>query len=160
MIEQYKYFSTQRPVDIGTFPKPPDNPPIEIKNYGQDGRVWMEHDTILAWGELIYAKPLTAKQMSDYELKPSRYNPDVSRTMYEQAQIVGEWEVKNDIPEQERLTWWYSDMGEHIAKEYVTPKKLAERYRIAQEFPKVPSRMRKQTKQSQPGADRRKPCTR
>lgn len=29
-----------------------------------------------AWGELIYEKPLTEKQMYDYELKPSSHNPD------------------------------------------------------------------------------------
>ena len=29
----YKYYSTQRPVDIGTFPKPPHNAPAEIVNY-------------------------------------------------------------------------------------------------------------------------------
>ena len=29
----YKYYSTQRPVDIGTFPKPPHNAPDEIVNY-------------------------------------------------------------------------------------------------------------------------------
>ena len=31
---------------------------------------------MLAWGELIYGKPLTEKQMCDYELKPSSHNPD------------------------------------------------------------------------------------
>ncbi len=31
----YKYYSTQRPVDIGTFPKPPRNAPDEIVNYDQ-----------------------------------------------------------------------------------------------------------------------------
>ena len=29
----YKYYSTQRPVDIGTFPKPKGNAPDEIVNY-------------------------------------------------------------------------------------------------------------------------------
>ena len=31
----YKYYSTQRPVDIGTFPKPSRNAPDEIVNYDQ-----------------------------------------------------------------------------------------------------------------------------
>ena len=30
-----RYYSTQRPVDIGTFPKPPYNKPDEIFNYDQ-----------------------------------------------------------------------------------------------------------------------------
>ena len=31
---------------------------------------------LMAWGELTYAKPLTEKQMEDYELKPAPGNPD------------------------------------------------------------------------------------
>ena len=31
---------------------------------------------LMAWGELTYAKPLTEKQMEDYELKPAPANPD------------------------------------------------------------------------------------
>lgn len=148
---KYKYYSTQRPVDIGTFPKPPDNQPVEIVNYDQDGRVWMEHDTILAWGELTYAKPLTDKEIGDYELRSSRYNPDVAQAMYQQAQIVGAWEDKNRIPEGKRLTWWRPDMGDYVVKEFVTPMQLAEQCRIAQTFPKV-SHNRTPKKQAQPGA--------
>ncbi len=29
-----------------------------------------------AWGELAYLKPLTEKQMEDYELRPAPGNPD------------------------------------------------------------------------------------
>ena len=67
--ETYLYYSTQRPVDIGTFPKPPHNAPDEIVNY--EGRVWVENDTRLAWGHLTYTKPLTEKQAADYELRPA-----------------------------------------------------------------------------------------
>lgn len=69
----YKYYSTQRPVDIGTFPKPPDNAPDEITNY--DRRIPVEGGAFLAWGELTYTKPLTEKQASDYELRPA---PNIS----------------------------------------------------------------------------------
>ena len=48
----YKYYSTQRPVDIGTFPKPPRNAPDEIVNYDQ--RVPVENGSFLAWGHLTY----------------------------------------------------------------------------------------------------------
>ena len=34
----YRYYSTQRPVDIGTYPKPPDNQPLSIVNYDDDRR--------------------------------------------------------------------------------------------------------------------------
>ena len=72
--EHYRYYSTQRPVDIGTYPKPPGNSPVEIFNY--DERIPVEGGNMLAWGELIYGKLLTEKQMYDYELKPSSHNPD------------------------------------------------------------------------------------
>ena len=65
----YRYYSTQRPVDIGTFPKSADNKPVEIHNY--DSRIPVEDGSMLAWGYLEYAKPLTEKEASDYELRPA-----------------------------------------------------------------------------------------
>lgn len=72
----YRYYSTQRPVDIGTYPKPPDNQPISIVNYDDDRRRPVADGRLMAWGELTYAKPLNEKQMEDYELKPAPGNPD------------------------------------------------------------------------------------
>lgn len=77
MEQTYKYYSTQRPVDIGTFPKPNGNKPLEINNY--DKREPVEGGKLQAWGDLTYAKPLTKKQMADYELKPAPDNPDLQR---------------------------------------------------------------------------------
>ena len=72
----YRYYSTQRPVDIGTYLKSPDNPPLSIVNYDDDRRRPVANGRLMAWGELTYAKPLTEKQMEDYELKPAPANPD------------------------------------------------------------------------------------
>ena len=72
----YRYYSTQRPVDIGTYPKPPDNQPLSIVNYDDDRRRPVADGRLMAWGELTYAKPLTEKQMEDYGLKPAPGNPD------------------------------------------------------------------------------------
>ena len=72
----YRYYSTQRPVDIGTYPKPPDNQPLSIVNYDDDRRRPVADGRLMAWGELTYAKPLTEKQMEDYELKPAPGNLD------------------------------------------------------------------------------------
>lgn len=77
--ECYLYYSTQRPIDLGTFPKPAGNPPLEIVNYDDDRRRPVAGGSIEAWGELTYAKPLTEKQVADYELKPSPDNPDQPR---------------------------------------------------------------------------------
>ena len=46
----YRYYSTQRPVDLGSFPKPLDNPVVEIHNYDADSRVPVENGMIQAWG--------------------------------------------------------------------------------------------------------------
>lgn len=70
----YRYYATQQPVNPGTFPKSSDCMPLEIANY--DKRLLVEGGTMRAWGEIIYMKPLTEKQMYDYELKPFPDNPD------------------------------------------------------------------------------------
>ena len=72
----YRYYSTQRPVGPGTFPKE-NNPPVNIENY--HSRIHVEGGSTLAWGYIEYAKPLSDKQISDYELKPALGFPVVSQ---------------------------------------------------------------------------------
>lgn len=122
--EEYRYYSTQRPVSIGTFPKKADNPPIQIENYR--GRIWVECNTRLAWGEVVYAKPLSDQELRDYELMPSRNNYDMRQQMDAHAQVVGKWEDKKRVPYQKRLTWFYPDFGCYVAKYFVSPEQLAE----------------------------------
>lgn len=143
--EFYRYYSTQRPVDIGTYPKEPDNPMVGFLNY--DGRTSVEHGAYRAWGELIYRAPLTAEQLFEYELRPSRENPDVKRAMKEQAQVVGRWEERNRVPFDRRLTQ-SSGIGSYTCGPRVTPAQLAERYRIATDLPHVP-RCRPRTQKAQ-----------
>lgn len=76
----YRYYSTQRPVDIGTFPKPPDNPPLVIVNYGDDRRRPVAGGALSAWGELLYRNPLSVAEMEGYELKPDPDNPGAWRS--------------------------------------------------------------------------------
>ena len=64
----YRYYSTQRPVDLGTYPKSAGNQVTEIHNYDQ--RQPVENGQLRAWGYVEYAQPLTQQQMDDYELKP------------------------------------------------------------------------------------------
>ena len=84
----YRYYSTQRPVDLGTYPKPPDNKPVEIHNY--DKRISVEGESMLAWGWLEYPNPLTEKQLSDYELQPApaRLSPEQLQSGQEKADIA------------------------------------------------------------------------
>jgi hypothetical protein len=50
------------------------------------------------------------------------------QTREDQAQAVGKWEKAHRVPDTRRLTWWHPDFGVFAAKEFVTPKRLAERY--------------------------------
>ena len=58
----YKYYSTMRYLDIGTFPKDC----FELKNYETRKQVL---PGIIAWGEVTYTRKLTEKELKDYELK-------------------------------------------------------------------------------------------
>jgi len=137
----FKYYSTQRPIDIGTFPKPPDNQPVEICNF--DERMPVEHGQHMAWGVLTYNAPLSPKQIEDYELRPARDNPDIKERMSVQAQAVGAWERRNHIPEEKRLTRWDPDGKTHEPLDSVRMEELQRQFEIALEFPAVPSREKK-----------------
>lgn len=76
----YKYYSTQRPVDIGTFPKT-ENGTLYLVNF--DKRESVEQGRFLAWGYLVYDAPLTEKQIADYELRAAPGNPDRKAPMWE-----------------------------------------------------------------------------
>lgn len=63
----YRYYSTQRPVMPGSYPKHVGNEPVEIVNY--DNRQAVEDGKMQAWGHLEYALPLSPRERDDYELK-------------------------------------------------------------------------------------------
>ncbi len=132
----FNYYSTQRPIDIGTFPDSADNRPVEILNF--DERMPVEHGQYTAWGVLSYAKPLTEKEIRNHELRPSCYNPDIRRTMAEQASFIGPWEERNNIPAAKRLTSWDVGIVDFSPADGVTPEQLAERYRLAKKYPRLP----------------------
>lgn len=69
--QYYRYYSTQRPVDIGTYPKPDGNTPLVIVNYDCDRRRPVAGGKLSAWGELTYRQPLTGEQAEAYELVPA-----------------------------------------------------------------------------------------
>ena len=101
----YKYYSTQRPVDIGTFPKTEANTPVRIVNF--DVRESVESGNIRAWGFLIYDAPLTYEQIDKYELKAAPDNPDilefeeiVTAAVCEELEPIMEAERKKPIAEQ------------------------------------------------------------
>ena len=152
----YKYYSTQRPVDIGTFPKT-ENSPTEIVNFDQ--RESVENGRFQAWGYLLYRAPLTEKQIADYELRAAPGNPDRFRLtpeqLEQQAQVVGKWEQAKRIPDAKRLTWWYPDFGVFVKNELVSDAELSKRYekvmesktRSARKIP-IAERLKKGTEQA------------
>lgn len=79
----YRYYSTQRPVDIGTFSKT-KNGPLYLVNF--DKRENVEQGQFQARGFLVYDAPLTEKQIADYELRADPSNPDRKVAMREQVQ--------------------------------------------------------------------------
>jgi len=73
--DAYRYYSTQRPVDIGTYPKT-DGGPVRFENF--DEREDVEQGQFKAWGYLVYDAPLTEKQIADFELRAAPGNSDIS----------------------------------------------------------------------------------
>lgn len=60
------YYSTQRPIGPGTYPKPQDNKVIEIKNFDKKEKI--EKEDINAYGYIKYEKPLMPAAAKTYEL--------------------------------------------------------------------------------------------
>lgn len=154
--DSFKYYSTQRPIDIGTYPNSYLNRPIHMDIY--PGRQEVTGEAFQAWGAITYAQPLTEREMQDYELRPSRENLDVRRQMDAQAQVVGKWEDAHRVPDQKRLTWFYPDFGSYVAKEYVTPEQLAVRARSVER--QEAARARKEAKRQPPIAEQLKAAQR
>lgn len=95
---EYKYYSTQRPVDIGTFPREPK--PDRIENF--DSRITVENGTFKAWGYLVYKQPLTEAQMKEYELRAAPNNPLAATEMNtEQNYNMIDGVINNADPERE-----------------------------------------------------------
>lgn len=63
-MKTYRYYSTQRPVDIGTFP--PSAQVVEIHNYAY--RQQVEEIGRKAWGWFEVAEPIDPEEAERYEL--------------------------------------------------------------------------------------------
>ncbi len=65
---KYRYFSTMRPVSIGTYPN--NGKVVEIHNF--DSRKMIPKIQREAWGYIDYSEPLTEKEALSYELVAER----------------------------------------------------------------------------------------
>lgn len=152
MVTDYYRYYTHYPLDNNTFPKSKELGLIEIAPY--DKQTLVEGNFIRTWGELIYTKPLPEKLVKDYDLKPSRLNPDVRKKMEEQTQTLGKWEDSRHFGNQRRLTWFHRDFGTYILKQPLTPEQLAGRIEVMDELEaerkekrSITAMLRKETKQ-------------
>lgn len=62
-----RYYSTQRPLGPGTFPKPDGNKVLEVHNF--DSRIYCGEVGREAWGYVEYEQPLSPEDVYRYELK-------------------------------------------------------------------------------------------
>ena len=65
-----RYYSTQRPVMPGSFPKPAGNTVRKIENF--DVRTFCEDIGREAWGYVEYDGPLSEEDAKEYELVAAR----------------------------------------------------------------------------------------
>ena len=63
----FRYYLTQRPPMIGTFPKPKGNAVVAMESFDERRLVPMLHSQ--AWGYVEYEKPLEPKDVRQYELR-------------------------------------------------------------------------------------------
>lgn len=68
---EYKYYALRRPIDIGTLPREPR--PESVVNF--DSKRFVDDRSFSAWGYAYYSKPLTKKQIAEYELRADSSNP-------------------------------------------------------------------------------------
>lgn len=61
---QYTYYLTERPLDIGTYPKKP----TYLSGEGFDKKLYIMSIDRYAWGWVSYSEPLTAEEVKQYEL--------------------------------------------------------------------------------------------
>lgn len=132
--EIYKYYSPRMPLEKLVVPDSPENPIIDMINYDCVERIPVKHEDFCAWGEVTYARALTEKELERYDIRPSRFNPDIRQKIYEQTQVVGEWEAKCNIKVTKRITWWYPDFGSFVLNDTCSIERLAERYELILEY--------------------------
>ena len=75
------YYSTQRPIGPGTYPKPQNNKVIEIKNFDKKEKI--EKEDINAYGYIKYEKPLMPAAEKTYELTLALALDETEKTIEE-----------------------------------------------------------------------------
>ena len=109
---KYRYYSTQRPISPGTYPNG-ENKPVSIENF--DERQPVENGQLQAWGYLEYAKPLSQKEMKEYELKA--VSASVTRVNTPEKQTEKKKSVLADLhKKQAQISGVKTPKKEHVKK--------------------------------------------
>lgn len=80
----FRYYSTQRPVSPGTYPK--NNNVVEIFNYDKKTNI----EGTVTWGYIDYKQPLSQELAISYELKPDKTTARRIREMLDNIVFDGE----------------------------------------------------------------------
>lgn len=64
-----RYYSTQRPIAPGSFPRPQGNTVMTIHNY--DNKTYCKEISREAWGYIDYEQPIDQEYVDNYELTPA-----------------------------------------------------------------------------------------
>ena len=113
MAYKYKYYSTQRPIVPGGYPK--NEFVQEITNF--DEKQLIPAIGKRAWGFIEYSYPLTAKQIADYELTPATFYEDKQQICNALALAIQKTRGGNDLssleydPDTERVTAYFMGGG-------------------------------------------------
>lgn len=109
---KYRYYSTQRPISPGTYPNG-KNKPVSIENFDERQRV--ENGQLQAWGYLEYVKPLSQKEMKEYELKA--VSASVTRVNTPEKQTEKKKSVLADLhKKQAQISGVKTPKKEHVKK--------------------------------------------
>ena len=81
-----RYYSTQRPVQPGGYPK--KKTVVDIQNFDQ--RLFCEAIGMDAWGYIDYSEALSEKEVADYELVPEGVKTfwSVTSMFYDDGRVV------------------------------------------------------------------------
>lgn len=119
----YKYYSLRRPLMPGCIPASVEI--VSIVNY--DNRMRVENGRYEAWGEFECSGKISVREMDQYELAPSRTNPDIMAVLDNMLEVIGTYEDRYDVPD--RFTWFNPDIG-YMWDQWVPYRKLEERYQL------------------------------
>lgn len=71
---RYRYWSTQRPISLGTYPKPEGNKVVDIENFSR--REFCKEIGREAWGYIDYEYPVPDEMLRQYEMVKGGENDD------------------------------------------------------------------------------------